>query len=322
MLNKTDVIYAYRLILGRDPENETVIETHRQAKDLPELRKVFMASDEFKTKLASSSSSTPIPQSLSINVPPIQVEITGSEPQMQAMVSHIQNAWKAMGTTEPFWSVVTSDHFKMVNFSDNKNSFYDSGRGSLATFLTMMERNQVDHSTFHSCLEYGCGVGRVTLWLAQQFEQVIACDISAPHLEITQRNLEANRLKNVSLKPINTLEDIEKLPKVDAIFSLIVLQHNPPPVIAMIIRKLMRLLKPGGVAYFQVPTYCMEYRFSIQEYLDNKLQQTEMEMHVLPQWAIFQILAEEKVSLLEVREDDATGSRDKFVSNSFLVQKR
>jgi len=51
MLSKTDVIYAYQLIFGRFPENEELIAFYRKtAKNLEELRAIFIQSEEFKQK--------------------------------------------------------------------------------------------------------------------------------------------------------------------------------------------------------------------------------------------------------------------------------
>jgi hypothetical protein len=55
------------------------------------------------------------------------------------------------------------------------------------------------------------------------------------------------------------------LPKVDAVVTLIVLQHNPPPVIKLILRSLLDALKQGGVAYFQLLTYSERLLIQRQE---------------------------------------------------------
>jgi len=46
-----------------------------------------------------------------------------------------------------------------------------------------------------------------------------------------------------------------------------VLQHNPPPLIAMILARLLAGLAPGGVAYFQVPVWLPGYRFRVADLL-------------------------------------------------------
>ena len=52
MLKKEDVIWAYRLYLDREPENEMVIKTHLQNySNRKELAQAFSASDEHRKKL-------------------------------------------------------------------------------------------------------------------------------------------------------------------------------------------------------------------------------------------------------------------------------
>ena len=89
----------------------------------------------------------------------------------------------------------------------------------------------------------------------------------------------------------------------------------------MIIRGLLTALKPGGVAYFQVPTYQRDYRFSCGEYLSDGAGRTDMEMHVLPQAEVFAIAARSNAQVLEVFEDRWTGIVDGGRSNTFIIRK-
>ena len=77
-------------------------------------------------------------------------------------------------------------------------------------------------------------------------------------------------LKNVELHCINAVDQIAALPTFDCFISLIVLQHNPPPVIAFLLRTILRKLTPGGLAYFQVPTYQRGAVFKADEYLQER----------------------------------------------------
>jgi hypothetical protein len=55
MLNRIDVVNAYRFILGREPENDDAIEKHiKQCSNIAELRNVFFASQEFKLIISDS----------------------------------------------------------------------------------------------------------------------------------------------------------------------------------------------------------------------------------------------------------------------------
>src|SRR3546814_2185546 len=74
------------------------------------------------------------------------------------------------------------------------------------------------------------------------------------------------------------------------LFRSIVLQHNPPPIIAKMIRSICQLLAAGGCAYFQVPTYFHGYRFNCNEYLSQSHEQHKIEMHAIPQSDIFETI--------------------------------
>lgn len=126
----------------------------------------------------------------------------------------------------------------------------------------------------------------------------------------------------MTLRHVRTVDEMVNLERVDLVYSLIVLQHNPPPVIRLIVRAFLKALNPGGVAYFQVPTYRVGYRSSPGEYLENEAKKhVMMEMHVLPQRVIFQTAREEGCELVEVLEDGSTGLRFGEVSNTFLIRK-
>ena len=117
---------------------------------------------------------------------------------------------------------------------------------------------------------------------------------------------------------MTSVDDLGGFPKVDFIYSVIVLQHNPPPIIHRVIVQFLKALNPGGVAFFQLPTYKEGYQFLLEEYLSEESPQEEMEMHVLPQRAVFEIVREENCKILEVVEDFSTSWG---LSNTFLVQK-
>jgi 2-polyprenyl-3-methyl-5-hydroxy-6-metoxy-1,4-benzoquinol methylase len=179
-------------------------------------------------------------------------------------------------------------------------------------------RNGCHYGALKEILEFGCGVGRVTRWLAGDRVTVFAYDISEPHLQIAEKYAQAPR--SITWRLLRSIRDLDSLPKVDLAYSLIVLQHNPPPLMALIIRSMLKALKPNGVAVFQIPTYKFGYRFAISEYL-NAENIGGMEMHVLPQRSIFEIVRGEGCNLLEILEDGWTGNRDGEVSNTFVILK-
>jgi hypothetical protein len=107
----------------------------------------------------------------------------------------------------------------------------------------------------------------------------------------------------------------------DLWFSYLVLQHNPPPVMVTILRRMFALLAPGGVALFQVPTYITGYRFDCATYLRSP-PVDPVEGHVLPQQDVLALAREAGCEVLEIREDCSVWPPSEAVSNLMLFQKR
>jgi hypothetical protein len=111
-----------------------------------------------------------------------------------------------------------------------------------------------------------------------------------------------------------------KIGKFDVAYSKIVLQHNPPPVMYELLRGLLSVINLGGVAYFQIPTYCISYNFSVDHYM-KKDNLHEMEMHFMPQNLLFKLIESSGCIVLDIREDDAIGMLGTAISNTMIVQK-
>ena len=321
MLSSDDVRAAYRLILGREPENDSVVLAHaEQVETLEDLRKKFFDSPEFRPPVSRAQPVRPL------NWPPMDIELDATPEQLQAMRNHIEENWQRLGISDPHWSVVTHDQFRASNIDQNMELFYESGRNFVfGQFSATIQRCGIGLSDLmfddKICFELGCGVGRCTVWLSQIFKRILAADISASHLELARENANRFRRDNIYFAHLDSFSTLgEKLPAFDVFVSVIVLQHNPPPLIDWLLRTILRNLRPGGIAYFQVPTYRINYSFKIKDYLHHTLPIGEIEMHVLPQHHVFQILHQNGCRALECREDGWTGIGD-MISNSIVAVK-
>lgn len=259
---------------------------------------------------------------LPLNTPPISIETEVDADRLQLLLAHTEATWTRLGREEPHWSVISAERFKQNQLSAHEAEFYASGAGDVDTFFAFMTRNGVDPGPFERVLELGCGLGRVTRFLAERFPQVLACDISPTHLQQAQDYLAGQGLANTRFVRIQGIADLQGPADLDAVFSVIVLQHNPPPAIAAILAALLQRLRIGGVAYFQVPTHAADYRFKLDDYLAHGLAARHIEMHCVPQRLVFRIAAEAGCEVLEVREDDWVGRRQVELSNTFLLRKR
>lgn len=316
-LSAEAVAWAFRVLLDRDPRNGAEISDMQRAHaGMVALRRNLIRTAEFKTRNKDLPWLT-----FSPNEPAMLVELNSSAADRKALLAHIQSSWEHLGATEPHWSVLTAEQYKQKNIDQNEDAFYQTGIANVDSLRQTLTRNGIDPASLRTCLEYGCGLGRVTRWLAERFDTVHGYDISRAHLEAAGRYLTGKGIGNVVLHHVKDLTDVECMERVDLVYSVIVLQHNPPPVIAMIVRSLLAALNPGGVAFFQVPTYQRGYRFSCSEYLAKHAGSLGMEMHVLPQAEIFSIAAQSNAQVLEVFEDNWTGITDGGRSNTFVIRK-
>ncbi len=322
MVTPEEVSHAYKLFLGREPENADVVASYCQsAQTLEQLSWTFMSSPEFIRRLGSTLEKTPSKRHRHpFNLPKIPVEIEVSAEVLEQMFERIRMQWEHLGATEPYWSIVTQPQNYMVEFDQHSEQFHASGNSTCQTFLATLRRSGINPDQLDTCLEVGCGVGRVTRYLAEAFSKVIATDISGKHLELAETHLASKGLLNIELQHWQNLDQLRNLPKCDAIISVITLQHNPPPIMAWMISTLLLQLRAGGVAYLQIPTYKNGYLFEVERYLACPPPDT-LEMHYLPQPELFRLFAEANCRCLEVREDGMVSEEDQMLSNTFLIQK-
>lgn len=320
MITREEVIYAYRLLFGREPESEVVINHYAtEVPDLQTLRHLFVNSAEFQTSMAGLlAPRAPRP---GFNGPPMKVQLTAPTDKLLALFSKVSDQWHHLGETEPHWSVLTNESYFQEHFHMNREAFYASGETEAKMFDATLARARVSRLNFDRCLEFGCGVGRVTGALAARFPHVVGVDISAAHLRVAQDYLTSHGISNVDCRHLESIEDVATLGCFDVLYSRIVLQHNPPPVMQRLLIDLLGQLNIGGLAFIQIPTYKAGYRFFLEEYLKVE-NATDMEMHFFPQSTLLELIAEQGCKVLEIREDDAIGVSLTTVSNTLLLQKK
>lgn len=313
---RQDIELAYLMLLDRPVESPAILEwLSNAAQTYRDLRNIVLKSPEFR----QNNSDILIEEKLG-RKPAMDIEIDYTRDELARLFAHTQNNWHNLGKAESHWSMPSSDTLQREHI-ELRESFYASGREELLLVQDTLARNAIDIGQLHTCLEFGSGLGRVTHWLAQQFDNVHGYDISDSNLRLAAQYMASKAVTNVRFTHLTAVDDLAGMPKVDFIFSVIVLQHNPPPVIAHTIKALLAALNAGGVALFQVPIYRANYRFSVNEYLDALDDAGEIEMHILPQREIFRIIREKNCELIEAAEDHYAGVGNGIFSNTFLVRR-
>jgi SAM-dependent methyltransferase len=317
-VTRDEVIWSYRTILGREPESEDVVKVHLQSNDFSALRESFLRSPDFvgDRALATKPSGLAL---LPLDLPRNEIEHDASLTQISQCLGKIKSAWSHLGITRPHFSVLTDRKFLPENLTENVDKFWASGEREAAEIERILAGIGFVDLAKKNCVEYGCGVGRVTTGLARRFGRVDAYDISQGHL--TQAELRALAVGADNIHYHLCADSVlEELTPCDFLYTKLVLQHNPPPIIVQLVKRALRSLNADGIAVFQVPTYQVGYHFKIDEWLAAE-HRLDMQMHCLPQAVLYSIIAAEHCTLLSVREDNATGEPDRFISNTFVVRK-
>lgn len=255
--------------------------------------------------------------------PPLDIEVDATPEQLAALFDRIATTWSDLGDDEPFWSVISRDDFRAGATDEAIDRFYALGEINLEQLEATLRRCGRDPDEFASVLEFGCGVGRVSWCLARRFGGLVAADVSAPHLELARRRLRETG-QRARFVHVTDTSSVDALPSAALVYSVIVLQHNPPPVIDFLLRRLLDRIEPGGAAVLQLLTYRPGYRFRIDDYLADGASAGDepIEMHVLPQRRTFDAISDQGCRLVEILPDSWAGNHPRWLSNTLVVERR
>lgn len=312
-ITREEVAFLYRSMLGREAESDSVLDYWSTTETDPAvLGSIFVASPEFKSRHWPHFAAPQFP----LAVPPDDFEIEATPDQVERLLGHIRTSWTHLGEEKPHFSVLSGDVFLPDRFEENADAFWRTGEENVELIARSLARFGVNELSALTCNEYGCGVGRLTVALAKRFAHVHAYDISAAHLAIAQARAGEVGADNIDFH--DTSEDfLGPLEPCDVYVSIIVLQHNPPPVIELLLRRALQSLRPGGLALFQLPIWIADYRFSIEAYLAAPPSR-RIEMHYLPQARVFRLSQETGCEVLETRKDSWTNDTESY---TFAIRK-
>jgi 2-polyprenyl-3-methyl-5-hydroxy-6-metoxy-1,4-benzoquinol methylase len=162
----------------------------------------------------------------------------------------VEETWRQIGKDDPLWGVLSWDGTEHGRW--DLEQFFAQGEQEIARFLAEAEALGISINR-GSVLDFGCGVGRLSRALATRFDAVQGVDISQPMIDQARR-LVGEQHPNCRFDQSLS----ERLPypstSFDLVLTNIVLQHVPPRIAGGYIREFVRLLGPGGVAIFQVPS--------------------------------------------------------------------
>jgi 2-polyprenyl-3-methyl-5-hydroxy-6-metoxy-1,4-benzoquinol methylase len=164
-------------------------------------------------------------------------------------IHELRQHWDDLAKADAPWAIYSSQDKKFGRW--RMEEFWATGRRDVMDMIKMLGDAGVTVAGGRA-LDFGCGMGRLTQPLAEHFNQVDGVDISAEMIRQARRyNHHGDRVAY----HLNVTEDLGVFDAetFDLVYTLVVLQHMPVTLTFRYLEEFLRLLKPGGVAVFQVP---------------------------------------------------------------------
>lgn len=171
--------------------------------------------------------------------------------------------WKAWAKRDPLFAIATipeKDKDGAKPWSDDE--FYALGKSDWDDFHKRWSYYGLNNE---SCVEIGCGAGRITKQLCKDFKTVYAFDVSEDMLKYAQRHLTEENLR----LQVNSGSELG-LPdsSVSAVFSCHVFQHfNSLGVGRLYFEDIYRVLLKGGTLMIHLPIHSWPYESASFEML-------------------------------------------------------
>jgi SAM-dependent methyltransferase len=164
-------------------------------------------------------------------------------------LNDLRSDWTRLGEADPLWAVCVDPARKGGRW--DLREFNATGRAEITSALEYLDRLGLCRRR-ERALDFGCGVGRLTVALAAEFGEATGVDISRPMLEQAARiNGADGRCRYVH----NDSADLRAFPDAsfDLVYSSLVLQHIPPALARGYVAEFVRVLRPGGAIMILVP---------------------------------------------------------------------
>jgi SAM-dependent methyltransferase len=169
-MTREHIIWAYRLFLDREPENEAVISGKLDAwRTTPELRAHFMSSQEFQQKN-----------------PRFSITVTASD-----------------GLPVP-----PGDLISLVGDNPDVSWFLKGGFLATQSIVGVLEKNGLNVKDFESILDFGCGCGRVIRhWKSIYAGKLFGTDYNPALINWSKQNLDFAQFAVNDLSPPLSYDD-------------------------------------------------------------------------------------------------------------------
>jgi ubiquinone/menaquinone biosynthesis C-methylase UbiE len=244
--------------------------------------------------------------------------------QQEIDLRELQKNWNEFGKIDPLWAIITWPDKKGNRW--DLEEFFALGHAEIDAIMNHVSVLDIRQQR-RRALDFGCGVGRITQALAAHFDEVVGVDIAPAMIELARTYNRYHGKCRYFVNDTNELKLFEDN-TFDFIYSIITLQHIKPPYIKGYLKEFLRILAPGGLLVFQVPSEPIaEFRLTRATpeesyaftYDADPHHRPYMEMHGMLKDEVIAWLQKHGGAVVQVMDDNSAGPN--WVSFRYFVTK-
>ena len=150
---------------------------------------------------------------------------------------------------DPYYAVINAEANRSDRFTEEaKRALVDSGERDVAQTVEDIRRRFAPDFLPSNAVDFGCGVGRLTIPLARLSRHITGIDISEAMLAEARRNCVEAGLENATFVTSDGyFGHALHVEPVDFIHAYIVFQHIPPRAGMWLANELVSRLQHGGI---------------------------------------------------------------------------
>jgi 2-polyprenyl-3-methyl-5-hydroxy-6-metoxy-1,4-benzoquinol methylase len=150
--------------------------------------------------------------------------------------------WEILARRDPCWAILSSEHYDVP-------AFRATGVSEAQRLARRFEDVTSRRASDARALDYGCGLGRLTVPMLEYFDRVAGYDIS-PSMIAGARAYAEERYpgsSRVSFDVVLAPGSIGRTSAFDLVLANLVLQHMPGRLAVLVLGELVEAMAPGGL---------------------------------------------------------------------------